>query len=141
MNNIKNSSGKIIGYTEITDESIIINNNTKPLLTITNNFLIQAIKEKNRSPEILIQLYDEYYLSCGEIASLYEVCYSNINKELKTLPIKTSSKESRRNRSFGKKQTNKTKQKISSSLVSFYNVHTQPLMKERLKYELKFLIV
>ena len=40
MNNIKNSSGKIVGYTDITDDCIIINNDTKPLLKITDNFLI-----------------------------------------------------------------------------------------------------
>ena len=143
MNNIKNSSGKIVGYTEITDDCIIINNNTKPLLKITDNFLIQAVKNKNRSSEILIKLYDEYYLNCGEIASLYGVCYSNINKELKTLPTKTLPKGGRRNRSYGKKQTDKTKQKMSSSLVDIYTTHTMvpyertPEIREKISKGLK----
>ena len=125
MNVIKNSSGKIIGYTDITNDCIIVDNNAKPLLKITDDFLIQAIKNKNCDSEILIKLYDIYYLNCGEIASLYGVCYSNINKKLKTLPIKTSHNSGRRNRSYGKKQSIKTKQKISSSLTNFYTTHIQ----------------
>lgn len=143
MNNIKNSSGKVIGYTDITDNCIIINNNSKPFFKITNDFLIQAVKNKNRSSEILIELYDKYYLSCGEIASLYGVCYSNINKELKKLPLKTSPKSGRRNRAYGKRQSEKTKQKISSSLVNFYTTHTQipyertPEIREKISKGLK----
>lgn len=121
MNDIKNSSGKIIGFTDIQEDCIIIHNNTKPELLIRDPQDILQIKKKNKEKGFLIHLYDDYYLTCGEIASLYEVCYSNINKILKTLPLKTSSKAGRRNRSYGKKQTKETKEKISQGIHRAYS--------------------
>lgn len=111
--NIKNSSGKIIGYTEIYDDKIIIHNNLKPELILEDLDLIKEIKNKNKDSKVLLKLYDDYLLSAGEIASLYDVCYSNINFIINTLETKTSKKTGRRNSSYGKQRSESTKEKIS----------------------------
>lgn len=132
MNEIKNSAGKVIGYTEIKENQIIIHNNSKPELIINNIQDIKRIIDKDKSEDFLIYLYDNYYLSCGEIASLYEVCYSNINKKLKSLSKKTSPKEGRRNRSFGKQQSTKTKEAISNTLIEG---HKNGIYEKQIPYE------
>lgn len=99
-NNIKSSQGKIIGFTEIQEDYIIIHDNSKSEFIIKNKDIIQRIREKDMSEQILLTLYDNYYLSCGEIASLYGVCYSNINKIIKRLDTKTTPHEGRRNRKY-----------------------------------------
>lgn len=117
----KNSSGKIIGYTEIFDNQVIVKTYDKPILTINNQMDIQKIKDKDISDSFLLHLYDDYLLNIGEIASLYGVCYSNINKKLKKLPIKTSKCQGRRNRSYGKRQNEITKNKISVEMKKAYD--------------------
>ena len=119
-NDIKNASGKIIGYTEIINDTIIIHNNTKPELKIKSIEDIAIIQSKIINDEFLIHLYDDYFLSCGEIASLFNVCYSNINKKLKKLPVQTTAKQNRRNRSYGHSQSNKTKELISNKIKQKY---------------------
>lgn len=99
-NNIKSSQGKIIGFTEIQEDYIIIHDNSKPEFIIKNKYVVQHIQEKDLSEQFLLILYDKYYLSCGEIASLYGVCYSNINKIIKRLDTKTTPHEGRRNRKY-----------------------------------------
>ena len=115
-NLIKNSSGKIMGESEITEDKIIINNFTKPLLIIENKEIITAVLNNDNNGKILTALYDKYYLSVGEIASLYQVCYSNMNKQLKKLDLKTGAGAGRRNRSFGKPQSEATKKKKSETM-------------------------
>ena len=117
---IKNSSGKIIGQTTIADDFLIIDNQTKPLLKITDTRLVQAVKNNDRSDEIIQSFYDECFLNCGEIASLYDVCYSNMNRQLRTLSLQTTAKQGRRNRSYGKIQSDETKAKISDSVKKAY---------------------
>ena len=129
MRDIKNSSGKIIGNTDIQDYVIYICNSTKPVLIIDNTSDIEQIKQQNREDWFIIHLYDDYYLNNGEIASLYNVCYSNMNKQIKTLPVKTKPKEGRRNRSYGKQQSDETKEKISKKINEMYEngtLHIEP---------------
>ena len=57
---IKNSSGKIIGKTIITDNEIQIINNPKPVLIITDTELIKKIKEKDES--VFPILWNDYNL-------------------------------------------------------------------------------
>ena len=84
---IKNSSNKIIGELAITEDKIFINNFSKPLLIIEDKELISQIINKNRSNEILLILYNEYYLTIGEIAALYKGIPQNGSE--KTSFIKT----------------------------------------------------
>lgn len=105
--NIKNASGKVIGYTEIAQSQIIVHNNTKPELIIDSIEDINIINSKIITDDFLIHLYDDYLLSCGEIASLFNVCYSNINKRIKKLGVKTTPRQGRRNRSYGHQQNDK----------------------------------
>ena len=87
--NIKNSSGKIIGEI-IWEDEIIIKNNSKPELIITDTQIIEKIKEKDL--DTIVFLYDELTLTVAEIAALYGVCYSNMSKKIKQLPMKTQQK-------------------------------------------------
>ena len=118
--NIKNASGKVIGYTEITQSQIIVHNNTKPELIINSIEDINIINSKIITDDFLIHLYDDYLLSCGEIASLFNVCYSNINKRIKKLGVKTTPSQGRRNRSYGHQQNDKTKKNISNGVKKAY---------------------
>ena len=157
-NNIKNSSGKIIGYVEIEDNEIRIFNDIKPVLIISNLNDIQHIQNKNKSNDFLKHLYDDYYMSCGEIAALYGVCYSNINKIIKTINVTTTAHAGRRNRAFGKpvseeqskhmskalqgrdgghyERTPEIRQKISNSLKTYFQKHPQNPEPHRKNWEL-----
>ena len=75
----KNSSGKIIGTVEILEDKILIKHNTKPELIITDLSLIKEIKKKTLYGIKI--LYDEYYLTTAEIAALYNMPYSKMNRE------------------------------------------------------------
>lgn len=109
INNVKNSSSKIIGEVIIDDSEIVIKNFTKPILVIKDKEIITNILLKNRINSIILKLYDEYYLNIGEIAALYEVHYSTINKQLNTLQKKTKKNSGRRNRKFWKDKQRKRK--------------------------------
>lgn len=146
-NNIKNSSSKITGTTEITDNSIIIDNKGKPILTITDKSIINEVLTNQVSNKTLIDLYNNYTLSISEIASLLNRCYSNVNKILKNIPEITFDHKGRRNRAYGhavspeqskkmsqslkgRKATNyertpEIKKKISESLKKYYSEHPQ----------------
>lgn len=117
---IKNSSGKEIGFTTIEENRIIIHNNTKPELYITKKEDVQKIQEKNREDSFIQYLYDNYLLTVGEIASLYDVCYSNINKQIRKLDCQSATKQGRRNRSYGKKQSKAQREKASQTIKKLY---------------------
>lgn len=144
---IKNSAGKQTGITTFNDDNTItIDNAGKPLLILEKE-IAEAIKSNNRTNEMLLYLYDTYYLSIGEIASLYNVCYSNINVQLKSIPNWVANKQGRRNRAYGHKvskeqsekmskalkgrkaptyeRTPEIRQKISNSLKAYYQEHPQ----------------
>lgn len=113
--NIKNSSGKITGKTIITNDKIIIDNIGKPILEIIDEQILQEVLANNITDNTLVILYEEYTLSIGEIASLYNRCYSNINKKIKALKIVTNHK-GRRNRAYGHKVSEQQSQKMSKAL-------------------------
>lgn len=117
---IKNSSGKEIGFTTIKEDCIIIHNNTKPELYITKKEDIKKIQEKNREDSFIRYLYDDYLLTIGEIASLYNVCYSNMNKQIRKLDCQSTARQGRRNRSYGKKQPEAQREKASQTIKRLY---------------------
>lgn len=116
---VKNSSGKEIGTVLISKNEIIIKHNLKPVLTITNSQDIQLIL--NKTDEGIILLYDKYYLNIGQIAALYDVCYSNLNKRFKKLPITTGKNDNRRSTTYGRKLSQQTKKKIGEKSVGRHN--------------------
>lgn len=135
--NIKNSSGKIIGEI-IWEKEIIIRNNSKPELIITDTQIIEKIKEKDL--DTIVFLYDELTLTVAEIAALYGVCYSNMNKKLKQLPVKTQKKSGRRNSSYGTEFSKERKENISKSLTGrklTYIYERTPEIKEKISKSLK----
>lgn len=147
IKNIKNSAGKITGTTEILEDQIKIDNIKKPILVINDKKIIEEVKNKDILKDTLIKLYNDYTLSIGEIASLYDRCYSNINKIIKTIPEIKIDRRGRRNRAYGhpvsKEQSEKMstalkgkkpvvyertpeiRQKISQSLKKYYKEHPQ----------------
>lgn len=107
---VKNSSGKIIGKIDFQINNIIINNYKKPLLIINNEEHIKIIQ--NKEVNFMKKLYDEYYLTIGEIAALYNITYSKANKQLNQLLVTTKPQSGRRNSSFGQKFSEERKEKI-----------------------------
>jgi hypothetical protein len=114
--NIKNSSGKITGYTEINNDIIVINNHGKPILKLNDVQVLNDIQNDTLTEDVILMLYDDYTLSIGEIASIYNRCYSNINKIIKHLNTKTSKHQGRRNRAYGHKVSTEQSTKMSISL-------------------------
>ena len=106
---VKNSSGKVIGEIDFQINNIIINNYKKPLLIINNEEHIKIIQ--NKEIDFMKKLYDEYYLTIGEIAALYNITYSKANKQLNQLLVTTKPQSGRRNSSFGQKIFRRTKRK------------------------------
>lgn len=102
MKNIFNASGKIIGWVDILEDSIIVHNNKRPELQIDNaSEIIDLIN--NDDDKGIVLLYDKYTLTIGEIAALYGVYYAKMNKRSHNLKFETALKAGRRNSSYGKK--------------------------------------
>lgn len=114
--NIKNSSGKITGYVEINDNLIVINNQGKPIFNLTDKQILNELKNNELKEDTILTLYDDYTLSISEIAGIYNRCYSNINKIIKHLDVKTSKHQGRRNRAYGHKVSPQQSTKMSASL-------------------------
>lgn len=139
INQIKNSNNKITGNTVIETNKIVIDNIGKPILEINDCFILKSVKEKDISKEILIYLYNNLTLTIGEIASLYGVCYSNINKKLKSIPEIKFNKCGRRNRAYGKKVSKEQSAKMSTALkgrAATYYERT-PEIREKISNSLK----
>lgn len=114
--NIKNSSGKITGTTEILNNKIIINNIDKPILEITDKQIINEVLSNTISNKTLIKLYNDYTMSISEIASLYDRCYSNINQLVKKESKIIIDRRGRRNRAYGHTVSQEQSKKMSKSL-------------------------
>ena len=110
---IYNSSGKVVGQIEKTNQSIVVNNNKKPLFLITDKRVVSLFEAKEITDEDIIYLWDEYILNIGEIAAIVGVEYSNINKRIKKLSPKTPNKFGRRNSSYGATFSEERKKNIS----------------------------
>lgn len=115
QNNIYNSSGKIIGYTCCDTDKIYIHNTTKPYLIIDDVEIVSKFDCKQIDKDTIINLYDNYLLCIGEIASILGIYYSHVNKIIKQFCI-TSRHAGRRNSSYGKTFSNKRKTNISNAL-------------------------
>ena len=107
------SSGKIIGYVQFDDLKIIINNFNKPILEISDEILINGIK--NKSDDSIIILYDEYTLTIAEIAALFKCSYYMMNQIIKKLNVQSAKKQGRRNSSYGIDFSEQRKENISNS--------------------------
>ena len=111
---VYDSTGKIIGKIEITENAIIIHHFSKPLLVIEDNLpLLELIKNKDESG--FIELFEKYTLLIGEIAALYGMTYSTTRKHLIKMGIKTKSNAGRRNSSYGRTFSEERKRKIGEA--------------------------
>ena len=135
-----NSSGKIFGEVEITEDQIIIQHYKKPILIIDDSNVVNGVT--NKDFEYLLILYDEYELCIGEIAALYGCPYHQTNSMINKLNPKTHKSYGRRNSSFGQtfseervrhiseghqgitpvgyERTPEIKRKISNTLIAKY---------------------
>lgn len=132
-----NSSGKVFGEAFIDEKEIIINNQSKPLLTITDQDIVKRVKAKDTS--VMLELFDDYCLCIGEIAALFSLSYHLTNKIIKQLPTTTSRTSGRRNPSFGTTFSEERLAKMSDShkgrVVSTYE--RTPEIRQRISDTLK----
>jgi len=113
---IKNSAGKVTGKVTYEDFKFFIDNAKKPILEISEKEIVQKLREKNKDLDFLLYLYNELTLNIGEIAAIYEVCYSNINKLYKKIPNWKADAKGRRNRAYGHPVSKSQSEKMSKSL-------------------------
>lgn len=109
----KNSSGKIFGEVEITEDKIIIQHYKKPKLIIDDMNIVRAIQQQDL--EYILILYDEYELCIGEIATLYGYKYHQMNNLINSLSPQTGKSTGRRNSSFGQVFTEERIRHLSES--------------------------
>ena len=107
---IKNSSGKIIGKIEKTEEGYLIINPPKPNLLIDDVELVNKIDNGDESA--FETLWNDYTLLIGEIAALYGKIYATTRKHLQRMGIDTNSHAGRRNSSYGREFSEERKKKI-----------------------------
>lgn len=110
----KNSSGKVFGEVEITENQIIVQHYKKPKLIIDDTTAIQEIKKQNIN--YVLVLYDEYELCTGEIAALYNYKYHQMNSLINSLRPKTGKNYGRRSSSFGQKFSDERIEHLRKSL-------------------------
>lgn len=135
---IKNSSGKIIGYVEIDENNIFIYNGNKPILRIDNKEHIDRILKKDKS--IIINLYDDYTMTISEIAALFEEPYFRISNIIKTLSVKSNAKSGRRNSSYGLTFSKERIKHMSEAQIGKQSVSTYvrtPEIKAKISATLK----
>lgn len=96
---IKSANGKQIGQFEISDRSIVISNNTKPVVVIEDGEIIRRVLSKDES--IVPVLRSKYELGVGEIAALYGVSYQTMYKRMKEAGINTAERTGRRSSTYG----------------------------------------
>ena len=135
----KNSSGKIIGEVEILENKIIIRHYIKPELIITDVLVIQEIK--NKTIQGIKILYDEYFLTTAEIAALYNLPYSTMNREkIPKAGVVTGKNAGRRNSRYGATFSEETKRKIgeaSKGRKNSGNYVRTPEIREKISQGLK----
>lgn len=137
---IINSSSKITGYTTIENDSIKIYNLDKPVLEITDTNLIYKIINKIDEDKVLEELYNHYLMSISEIASIYGTSYYIINNKIKANPNIIIDRKGRRNRAYGKQQSQETREKIRNKLIGKSipsRYERTPEIKEKISQSLK----
>jgi len=115
MKDIKSSSGKKIGEMSIIDNSYVIDNFYKPeIVSICKDVINNASDEA-----VLIKiLYDEYYLSIGEIATILGYSYGKTNRHMFPLEqYSTNKNDGRRNRAYGTTVSPTQSEKMSAALM------------------------
>ena len=90
-----------------------MNNFSKPLLTIDDERLVSMVLDKDWS--VSTELYDKYGLTIGELASLYDMNYSNTRAKLLSNGVNTNNHSGRRNASYGATFSDERRRKISLS--------------------------
>lgn len=133
-NEVKNANNKKIGNIEYKDQKLYIQTLEKPLLVIEDIKIINScyeifnsnigVKETgnnsktkiNHDIDLMITLYDKYYLTLGEIASVLNLSYHKSRTLLIKEPLTTKPMDNRRNRAYGKPVSETQSKRMSRSL-------------------------
>jgi hypothetical protein len=133
INEVKSANGKIIGKVSINESTITSEIINKPLLLIDKKEIVELCNEiyelnegivetGNNSimkytidTELYKRLYDEYILTVGEIASIFNITYWKSNKIFKSIEVETTRYEGRRNSNYGKETSKEKSEKISKN--------------------------
>lgn len=111
MRTVKTANGKQCGHIEIKENGFLVASDTKPTVEVYDDVIVKDICEKNG--RCIRRLYDEYELTIGEIAALFEVSYQTMYKRMRQAGFDTSSKSGRRNSSYGIHFSEQRKKNIS----------------------------
>lgn len=111
MRIVKTASGKRCGYIEENNNGFLIASDAKPPLELYDDEIVKEIAAKNE--KCVKRLYEEFELTIGEIAALFEVSYQTMYKRMRQAGYNTSSKSGRRNSSFGIHFSEQRKKNIS----------------------------
>jgi len=123
---IYNSSNKIIGDVEINFNEVIIHHDKLPDLIINDPEIVSFSNNPIYNDDIIIKMFDDFYLTIGEIAALSNVLYHRANKWIKTLPVKTGKSAGRRGPSFGKIFSPERRRHIAEGRKRYFDNGGQP---------------
>ena len=119
---IYNSSNKIIGSVEISNDSISITRTRSVLnLVITDAEIVSWSIQGGYNAHIIKRLYDDFYLTTGEIAALGNVLYHRANKWVKECGAVGGNCEGRRNSSFRREFSEKRINAINAGRRAFFD--------------------
>lgn len=119
---IYNSSNKIIGSVEISNDSISITRTRSVLnLVITDAEIVSWSIQGGYVAHIIKRLYDDFYLTTGEIAALGNVLYHRANKWVKECGAVGGNCEGRRNSSFRREFSEKRINAINAGRRAFFD--------------------
>ena len=133
---VYNSSNKQIGKIEVLPNKIIITDikSGRLNLEIVDSQIVEWAQAPEYNENILVRLYDEFYLRIGEIAALSNVLYHRANKWVLNLPIKTSKGAGRRNGSYNT-IFSKERRKHLSEGQKRYSQYLKTINQKRFIYE------
>lgn len=133
---VYNSSSKQIGEIEVLKDKIIIKDlkSGRLNLEIIDPLIVEWAQNPEYNEDILVKLYDNFYLRIGEIAALNNVLYHRANKWLLQLPIKTTKSAGRRNASYNTVFSPRRKQHLKEGIHKFIQ-HLKDTGQKRYVYE------
>ena len=121
-NNIFTSSGSVIGEVILDNNIITINNFKKPpIIEINDPKIISIFNSKIVDIPIALELYNDYNLTIGEIASIFGVFYSHLFQKIRYLD-KANAHVGRRNSSYCREFSKDQRRAISDGNKKHYEL-------------------
>jgi hypothetical protein len=158
--NITNSNNQYTGGTiKLCQQYIEITNNTKPTVVINDKSIVDKcsliyehnhqIKETGGNSklkyivdeDLILRLYDEYYLMISEIATLMSMSYYKTNNIINKLPIKTYKSEGRRNTNFNIPTSKEKASKMAKALMGRTSPNKGKFLSTEVKEKIRATLV